>query len=91
MSFSFFFKFRMNELNEILKNFIPLNNECLDLISFSEQRLTRFTSRILVCMKRNEKQFKRAIRQQAHECDDLNNLNILNKFRDNYFNPRNKN
>ena len=46
---------RSDEINDLLRKFIPLENECLDLISFSEQRLTRFTSRILITMKRNEK------------------------------------
>ena len=75
-----------------------MENECLDLISFSEQRLTRFTSRILITMKRNGK--NSMIRVKANSSDkknDISNptvdekLDILNKFRDNYFNPRNSN
>lgn len=79
----------MAQTDEILKNFIPLENECLDLINFSEQRLTRFTSRILVCMKRNEKMFVRASKQQSNATNDEDDkLNSLNNFRNNYFSPR---
>ena len=89
---------RSDEINDLLRKFIPLENECLDLISFSEQRLTRFTSRILITMKRNEKiSMIRAKMNSSDQKSEVNNasidekLNNLNKFRDNYFNPRSTN
>ena len=62
----------------MLENFIPLNKS-LDLISFSEQRLTKFVSRILVTMKRNNTQIACANNQliSPHiDTDSIKNLGI---------------
>ncbi len=57
----------------IKNNFIPTSVH-LDLLNFSEQRLTKFTSRILVTMKRNNLNLQEhepySISSQADACQN---------------------
>ena len=79
----YLFKKREEETTSILLDFVPLKKG-LKLVEFSEQRLTRFTSRILVTMTRIAK-------TPLHlSCDDTDitkeqTINSLNSFRENYF------
>jgi len=67
----------------ILRDFVPLKKG-LKLVEFSEQRLTRFTSRILVTMSRIS---KTPLEDYYCDAEPIKELTIssLNSFRENYF------
>ena len=72
---------------KILRNFVPLKKGLI-LNQFNEQRLTRFTSRILVTMIRrhgdNCSLADNAIGEIAAN-DKTQTIDSLNNFRENYF------
>lgn len=84
------------EIREILKEFIPCHKE-LCLKCFSEQRLTQFTSRLLVTMIKKS-QFdvlgndldKLNIHHENNNSNHMGNKNseLLNQFRDQYFSSK---
>lgn len=72
------------EVENVLRSFIP-SNPHLDLLSFSEQRLTKPTSRILVTLQRNDLIYDNHEQQKENDDRQMSNLN---RFRDNYFAPQ---
>ncbi|CAF1029949.1 unnamed protein product [Brachionus calyciflorus] len=89
-------KLSLEEIRDILVKFIP-KHEDLILSSFSEQRLTKFTSRLLVTMKKKTDKndnltnldrlaINDAFNTELHQSN--RNTDILNQFRDKYFAPK---
>ena len=92
------FIFRTEETNNILIEFIPMREQ-LELVCFSEQRLTNFTSRILVTMKKNTSHsFNANLSQKLNLTDSdgtsdttrADKINLLNQFREKYFSTKKK-
>jgi len=79
---NFIFIWREQEITSTLRDFVPLKKG-LKLIEFSEQRLTRFTSRILVTMARITD--KSSGTNYGDEITKDLTINSLNRFRENYF------
>lgn len=82
------------EIRNILLGFVPTHSN-LELVSLSEQRLTRSTSRILVTMKRKEN-FEKLVQRLdtigMHDNESgseaRTNIDHLNQFRDKYFSTK---
>ena len=79
-------------MNDFLGEFIPTSSY-LDLICYSEQRLTAVTSRLLVTMQRNQVECVHHLLSNADTSSQLpineeDQIQMLNQFRDNYFMPR---
>ena len=93
------FIFRTEGTNNILIEFIPMREQ-LELVCFSEQRLTKFTSRILVTMKKNTSHsFNANLSQKLNLTDSdstsdtatrADKINLLNQFREKYFSTKKK-
>lgn len=93
------FIFRTEETNNILIEFIPMREQ-LELVCFSEQRLTKFTSRILVTMRKNTSHsFNANLSQKLNLTDSdstsdtatrADKINLLNQFREKYFSTKKK-
>jgi len=80
-------------LKHVLKSFVP-TNENLELCSLSEQRLTTYTSRILLTMKKKKSESTRTNSDSNHinlienvNCHEKENEKLynLNEFRNKYF------
>lgn len=83
-------KMSAEEVKENLRNFIPINKN-LHLAYFSEQRLTLFTSRLLITMVKPTAEKK--ILDSNDNLIAMNKqqtIDSLNNFRDNYFSISNK-
>lgn len=78
-------KMTETELNSILTGFIPLK-EGLSLLAYNEQRLTKFNSRILITMVREEKKIQTS--QDSNVILIKNTKDSLNSFRENYFSTK---
>lgn len=84
-------------MKEILREFIPCHKN-LYLRYFSEQRLTQFTSRLLVTMIKKSKidvvgnnfeelKINNSENNKSNRTDNKNS-ELLNQFRENYFSSR---
>ena len=87
----------------MLKGFIPIHDK-LDLVSFSEQRLSGFTSRILVTMtpkivdNLSAVELGNNLSSELHVNDgaiaenktELDKMNSLNQFRTKHFSTKKK-
>jgi hypothetical protein len=74
-------------------------SEHLELVCFCEQRLTKFTSRILVTMKKNtsnsteinpSRKLNLTNSISTNDSTKADKINLLNQFREKYFSTKNK-